>query len=131
MGCDPAFGIKYLPQETELAAIRDIGNTRCRRLCDVFIACLMIALFLPLMAVAALAIKADGGGPALNRQVRICRSGRWVQTFGFRTAATPGRGIIQVHRFLRCTRIDTLPQTINVLRGDLTFIGNDRPGFLT
>ncbi len=43
----------------------------------------------------------------------------------------PNRRTMQVHRFLHRTRIDTLPQVFNVLRGELTFIGNDRPGFLT
>jgi lipopolysaccharide/colanic/teichoic acid biosynthesis glycosyltransferase len=79
--------------------------------------------------VAALAIKADSRGPVLSWRVRICRDGRWIRTLKFRTTANCNRGMTPVHRFLRRTRIDTLPEVIEVLQGDLTFIGNDRPGF--
>ena len=113
-----------------MTAIRD-GGGRCRRVCDVLMACFVIALCLPLMTIVALAIKAGGSGPVLRRRVRVCRSGRWIQAFEFRIAANYDRETIRLHRFLRTTRIDTLPQAINVLRGELTFIGTDRPAFLT
>jgi lipopolysaccharide/colanic/teichoic acid biosynthesis glycosyltransferase len=113
-----------------MAVIRDPGGIRCCRMCDVLIACLAVALFLPLMTAVAFAIKADSGGPVLSRRVRICRNGRWIQTFEFRVTASRGSEATWVHRFLRDTRIDTLPEVIDVLRGDLTFIGHDRPGFV-
>ncbi|MGD9614599.1 MAG: sugar transferase [Alphaproteobacteria bacterium] len=109
----------------------DSGTGRYGRLCDILLACFAIIFLVPLMAAVALAIKADGSGPVLRRRTRICRSGRWIQAFEFRTAAYRSREMTRVHRFLRRTRIDTLPQAINVLRGDLTFIGIDRPAFLT
>lgn len=114
-----------------MPATRDSGATRCRRVCDIFIAFFAIAFFMPVMAAVALAIRIDRSGPVLRRRVRICRSGRWIQTLEFHTAADHGREATRVHRFVRLTRIDMLPQTIDVLRGDLTFLGSDRPGFLT
>jgi undecaprenyl-phosphate galactose phosphotransferase/putative colanic acid biosynthesis UDP-glucose lipid carrier transferase len=105
-----------------MIAIRNIGSARAFRVVDVLLACLVIAFFLPLMAMVALALRADGSGPVLSRRVRICRNGQWIQTFAFRTAANRRRGMTCVHRFIRWTRIDTLPQAINVLRGDLRFI---------
>ncbi len=113
-----------------MAAIRDIGSIRYCRIGDLSIACIVIALVLPLITAIALAIKADSCGPVLSRRARICRSGRWIHVFKFRTTANCSREVTRVHQFLRWTRIDTVPEVINVLRGDLTFIGNDRPGFL-
>jgi lipopolysaccharide/colanic/teichoic acid biosynthesis glycosyltransferase len=105
-----------------MTAIRNIGSTRGCRIFDVLLACLVIAFFLPLMITVALAIKADRSGPVLSRRIHICRNGQWIQTFAFRTVANHPRRVTRVHKFLRWTRIDTLPQAINVLRGDLTFI---------
>ena len=114
-----------------MTAIRDSGGIRCCRIGDILLACLVIAFVFPLMATTALALKVDRSGPVLRRRTRICRNGRWIQTLEFRTAAHHGREMTTLQRFLRCTRIDTLPQAINVLRGDLTFVGNGCPGFLT
>jgi lipopolysaccharide/colanic/teichoic acid biosynthesis glycosyltransferase len=114
-----------------MAAIRNIGGMRCCRVLDAFLGCFAIGFLLPLLAAVALFIRAEGDGPVLRRRVRVCRNGRWIRTFEFRTTANPGRGVVRVHRLLRRARIDTLPQILNVVRGELTFIGNDRPGFLT
>ena len=114
-----------------MATIQEHGRTRGRRVCDLLLACLAMAFFLPLLAAVALAIRADGSGPALCRRLCIRRDGRWVQTFAFRIAAGRGRWMARARPFLYRTRIDLLPQTIDVLRGRLTFIGDDRPGFLT
>ncbi len=114
-----------------MAVIRDSGGLRCRRICDVVIACLAIAFLLPLIGAIALAIKNDGSGPVLRRRLRIRRDGRWIRTFEFCITADRDREMMRLQHFLRRTRIDTLPQVMDVLRGDLTFIGNDRPGFLT
>ncbi len=113
-----------------MAALRDISIRYCR-IGDLSIACFVIALVLPLIMAIALAIKADSCGPVLNRRVLICRSGRWIHVFKFHTTANCDRGTTWVNQLLCWTRIDTLPEVINVLTGDLTFIGNDRPGFLT
>jgi polysaccharide biosynthesis protein PslA len=114
-----------------MVAIRNLGGMRCCRIFDAPLACFAIVFFLPLMAAVAVTIKADSAGPVLHRRHRVCRHGRWLQALEFRTAAQPSREATRVHRFLCRTRIDTLPQLTNVLWGELTFIGNDRPGFLT
>jgi lipopolysaccharide/colanic/teichoic acid biosynthesis glycosyltransferase len=113
-----------------MAVIRDRGNRQDCRICDILIACLAIAFCLPLIAAVALAIKTDRSGPVLCRRLRICRDGRWIETFAFRITANHSRWMTRARPFLRKTRIGMLPQTIDVLRGNLTIIGNDRPGFL-
>jgi lipopolysaccharide/colanic/teichoic acid biosynthesis glycosyltransferase len=113
-----------------MAVTRDSFSLRHCRFCDILIACVAIAFCLPLLASIALVIKADGSGPVLCRRLHICRDGRWIHTFAFRITANRSRWMHRVQPVLRRTRIEMLPQTIDVLRGNLTFIGRDRPGFL-
>jgi len=99
-----------------------------RRLADVVIACVLLAIASALMIIVALAIKLESAGPVLERQERIGRGGRPFQRLKFRTAmddprhTTPAwaRQTTQVGQFLRHARIDDLPQLINVLRGEIT-----------
>jgi putative colanic acid biosysnthesis UDP-glucose lipid carrier transferase len=111
-----------------------------KRVIDFLIACILIALTLPLMATVAVAIKWESPGPVLYRWDRLTLGGRRVEILKFRTTlhqpqnATPmGRAapLTRVGWFLRFTRIEDLPQFVNVLRGELTLIGDrDRPNFL-
>jgi hypothetical protein len=68
---------------------------------------LLAALFLPLIATVALAIKVNNCDPVLNRRVRICRNNRWIQTFEFRTKANCSREVTRGYQFLHWTRINT------------------------
>ena len=111
-----------------------------RRLADVAIAVILLAITLPLLVITVVAIKLESSGPVMERRECIGRGGRRFQMLKFRTTvhdpehATPAwaRHMTQVGRFLRSTRVDTLPQLINVLRGEITIIGGDgfSPTFL-
>ena len=104
------------------------------------IACVLLAIASALMIIVALAIKLESAGPVLERQTCVGRGGRRFQRLKFRTAmddpkhTTPAwaRQTTQVGQFLRHTRIDDLPQLINVLRGELSIIDQDgrSPSFL-
>jgi lipopolysaccharide/colanic/teichoic acid biosynthesis glycosyltransferase len=89
-----------------------------------------------LLALAALAIKLEDGGPILYRQARVGKDGVDFEVLKLRTmvvgAETMGTGfavdrgdrrITRVGRVLRRTSIDELPQLWNVLRGDMSVIG--------
>lgn len=94
---------------------------------------------LPVCLLAAIAIKLDGPGPVLFRQSRMGYRGRVFTVFKFRTmrcgpAESEGAvdalitkpqddRITPIGRFLRFSRIDELPQLINVLRGEMSLIG--------
>ncbi len=104
------------------------------RAANLAIAAALIVFTWPLMAFAALAIKLDSPGPVLHRQPRLGPDGRRFFVLRFRTmlhdpeqAARPlwDRGAREtgVGRFLRYTRIEDLPQLVNVLRGDMRLIG--------
>ena len=92
------------------------------------------------MIAVALAIKWDSPGPVFERQTRKGLGGRRFQTLKFRTTAhDPERTnppwalkATALGQLLRYTRIDALPQLINVLRGEMTLIALDgkTPSFL-
>jgi lipopolysaccharide/colanic/teichoic acid biosynthesis glycosyltransferase len=121
--------------------VQDEGVPRqMRRLGDFVIACLLLAITSPLMLIVTLAIKLEGIGPVLERQTYIGRSGRRFQMLKFRTVVHDrehmkpmwARNTTQVGQFLRLTRIDALPQLINVLRGEMSVIDSagSSPSFL-
>jgi len=106
-----------------------------KRLLDVVVSLIGLICLLPLLLVVALLIKLDSTGPVFFRQTRMGRRFRPFQILKFRTmvqdSSTRGKSITvgddpritRVGWFLRKTKIDELPQLINVLRGEMTFVG--------
>jgi lipopolysaccharide/colanic/teichoic acid biosynthesis glycosyltransferase len=106
------------------------------RALDVATAGLGLAVASPALAVAALAIKLEGGGPVLYKQTRVGLNGQEFELLKLRTmevgAEEKGAGfavnegdprITRVGRFLRRLSLDELPQLWNVVRGDMSLIG--------
>lgn len=137
------------PGAAEAAA--RLGGRRAYRLAKrafdaAFSAVVLVALS-PLMALVALAVKADGtGGPVLFRQVRVGKDGREFEMYKFRTMVPGAEGrlgelkalnektgpvfkmrddprVTKIGRFLRRTSLDELPQFANVLKGDMSVVG--------
>ncbi len=94
------------------------------------ISCVLLIIALPLMIIVSLVIKLGSPGPVLDRQNCIGCNGRRFQALKLRTtvhdpkhATAPWtRQTTQVGEFLRYTRIEDLPQLINVLRGEMSII---------
>jgi lipopolysaccharide/colanic/teichoic acid biosynthesis glycosyltransferase len=99
-------------------------------------AALGLAIASPLLALAAIAIKVDDGGPVMYRQRRVGHSGREFDLLKLRTmvvgAESQGAGwavnkgdprITRAGRILRRLSLDELPQLWNVLRGEMSLIG--------
>jgi lipopolysaccharide/colanic/teichoic acid biosynthesis glycosyltransferase len=92
-----------------------------------------LAVLAPLLALLALWIKLDSPGPALFRQERVGRHGRPFRIHKLRTMVHDSAGlpltvgedarITRAGRFLRRTRLDELPQLVDVLRGDMSLVG--------
>jgi lipopolysaccharide/colanic/teichoic acid biosynthesis glycosyltransferase len=112
---------------------RSVFFDRIQRLGDISIACLLLLITLPLMIIVALAIKGESPGPVLDRQTCIGRGGRRFRRLKFRTTihnpehatAVWARQMTQMGQFLRYTRVDALPQLINVIRGEMSMIDRD------
>lgn len=106
-----------------------------KRLFDLFFSALGLVLFAPLFVVLGLWVMWDSPGPAFFRQQRVARAGRLFHIYKFRTmhrraeaagpAITVGADarITRVGQWLRRTKADELPQLINVLLGDMSFVG--------
>ena len=112
-----------------------------KRIGDLMIAGALIMFTLPLMAIIALAIKLESPGPVLTPLCVTRRGRRIAAVLTFRTTLHQAQNVRQVWGgadltrvgwFLHYTRIEYLPQLIDVLRGELTLIGSterDRPDF--
>jgi lipopolysaccharide/colanic/teichoic acid biosynthesis glycosyltransferase len=106
-----------------------------KRLFDVLLSALALLILSPLMLAVAVAVRVDSPGPAIFRQTRVGRGGRPFGMLKFRSMATaqaPGAPLLTVANDVRVTRVgallrgsklDELPQLVNVLRGDMSFVG--------
>jgi lipopolysaccharide/colanic/teichoic acid biosynthesis glycosyltransferase len=106
-----------------------------KRLLDVAGAAVGLVMLAPLFAGMAIAIKIDSPGPIMFRQERVGRNGRPFRIFKFRTMAAGGasaglalavrddKRITSIGSFLRKTKIDELPQLLNVLAGSMSLVG--------
>jgi sugar transferase (PEP-CTERM system associated) len=115
-----------------------------KRAFDLLASVLVLAVASPVLLSAILAICWEGPGPVLYRQERVTQGGRHFRILKLRTmrvnaeangavwAATKDDRITRVGAFLRRTRIDELPQLVNVLRGEMSFVGPrpERPVFV-
>ena len=116
-----------------------------KRTFDIAVALFTLVLVLPIMVLAAIAIRLEGKGPTLYRQERVGLRGEVFTLFKFRSmaqdaevagspvwAAQRDPRITRVGWFIRKTRIDELPQLYNVLRGHMSFVGPrpERPYFV-
>ena len=100
------------------------------RFCDVILACLFLAITLPLMIVVASALKWESRLPVLERRTSVGRHGRRFDMLMFRTTVCDPRHrcaqrTTPLGEFIRHSRIELLPQLINVIRGEMSLINPD------
>jgi lipopolysaccharide/colanic/teichoic acid biosynthesis glycosyltransferase len=112
-----------------------IGDYPGKRVLDVLLASVALLVATPVIAVLAIAIRLSSPGPALHRAVRAGRHGTPFTLYKLRSmqvgaaGAGPGvtaggdRRVTPVGRFVRATKLDELPQLVNVLRGEMSLVG--------
>jgi lipopolysaccharide/colanic/teichoic acid biosynthesis glycosyltransferase len=115
------------------------------RVLDVAGSIILLIIFSPLIAVASLLIKLSSPGAVLYKQVRVAKNGGIFTLYKFKTmidnaeensgpvwAAENDPRVTKIGRFLRDTRLDELPQLINVIKSDMSLVGPrpERPHFV-
>lgn len=109
-----------------------------KHILDWLTAIIVLVLLAPVLMLIALAVRLDSSGPVIFRQARIGYRGEMFTVYKFRTmvAATPGasaldaaktqtedKRITRIGGFMRRSRIDELPQILNILKGEMSWIG--------
>ncbi len=106
-----------------------------KRLFDIFLAFIGLFLLFPLLAVVAILVKLDSRGPAFFQQERVGRNFRPFRILKFRSMAADAENngpqitvsgdkrVTTMGKVLRKYKIDELPQLINILRGEMSFVG--------
>jgi len=131
--------IEHLSENTLGSLVPDLAYAKLKRLADFAAAVAILPLLLPLLIVVGAMIRLESCGPVLFRQERMGYRGRPFTVYKFRTMrqaeTSPGgeralaitrrddERITPLGRLLRRTRIDELPQVLNVLKGEMSFIG--------
>jgi putative colanic acid biosynthesis UDP-glucose lipid carrier transferase len=134
----PAF-----PAPDDIAATQAAAPAiSIKRVLDIVLSLVALLLFLPVLAIIALAIVWDSGEPVFFHQRRIGQYGKVFNIYKFRTmhVLEDGAQMVQAFRgdaritrvghFLRVTSLDELPQLLNVLKGEMSLVG-PRPHAVT
>ena len=107
-----------------------------KRVLDIVSASTLLLLFSPLFLIFAAAIKAEDRGPVFYTQTRLTKDGKLFRILKFRTMRTDAEKdgvarlagehddrITKTGKILRATRLDELPQMLNILKGDMSMVG--------
>ncbi len=117
-----------------------------KRVFDIVLSLILLTVTLPIMLVTAIGIRLESSGPALYRQSRVGLYGQEFDVLKLRSmradAEKPGKAVwaqkddprvTRIGKIIRKIRVDELPQTWNVLIGQMSFVGPrpERPSFVT
>lgn len=104
-----------------------------KRAADLFFSILIFIICLPLLLLISILVKLSSPGPIIFKQDRLGRHGHQFKLYKFRTMRVAGNTftittknderITKIGRFLRASRLDEIPQLINIIKGEMSFIG--------
>ncbi len=111
------------------------GSLLLKRIFDFLAALILLLIIWPILIIIAIAVRLDSPGPAFFRQVRVTTYGRQFRMWKYRTmvanadkmgpqvTTSNDMRITRIGKILRGVRLDELPQLINILVGDMSFVG--------
>lgn len=121
-----------------------IAQATVKRAFDILASLTFLILFSPILILTSIALKIESNGPIFYRQERVTLSNKTFQILKFRSmvvdaekdlgpvlASANDSRVTRVGKFIRATRIDEIPQLINVLKGEMSIVGPrpERPKF--
>ena len=126
--------------DTPLLLVKGTGLTPAQRVAkramDIILRSVAMIVAAPVMLVVAAAIKLEDGGPVFFKQKRLTRNGREFEILKFRSmivdaekyagavlATDDDPRITKVGKVIRATRLDEIPQILNILKGDMSIVG--------
>lgn len=111
-----------------------------KRGCEIILSLLALIILSPILLITSVAVKLDSPGPVIFKQDRLGKNGRVFKIYKFRSMAQgsefTGSGVYsgaddmrvtKVGKIIRATSIDELPQLVNILKGDMSFVGPRPP----
>lgn len=127
----------HLSENSFGALVPMLAYKKVKRVIDLVSALVALPLLFPLLVCIVLAVKFDSPGPVIFRQRRVGDGGRLFEIYKFRTMNVVENGedvkasvtveddgrITRLGRFLRRTRLDELPQVLNIIKGQMSWIG--------
>lgn len=111
------------------------GSLLLKRIFDFLAALILLLIIWPILIIIAIAVRLDSPGPAFFRQVRVTTYGRKFRMWKYRTMVANAdkmgpqvttnndMRVTRIGKILRGVRLDELPQLINILLGDMSFVG--------
>ena len=111
------------------------GSLVAKRVFDIVMSLILLVVLSPFMLIIAIAVKGSSPGEVIFRQTRVTTYGKRFQIYKFRTMVSdaPQKGsqvtvsgdsrVTGVGHFLRKVRLDELPQLVNILKGEMSFVG--------
>jgi len=146
MECAVNMNHQHLREIEQMPPIRSSKHYLVsKRLLDIFVGVAGLILLSPLLLVVSILIKVDSPGPVIFRQKRVGKERRLFTMYKFRTmvndaesrtgpvwAAKDDPRLTTVGKFLRNSKIDELPQLVNLIMGNMTMVGPrpERPYFV-
>ncbi len=126
--------------DTPLLTVKGTGLSPSQRILkrtmDILLCSIAMIVAAPVMLIVAIAIKLEDGGPVFYKQDRLTRNGREFKILKFRSmivdaekykgavlATEDDPRITKVGKFIRATRLDEIPQILNILKGDMSIVG--------
>lgn len=118
-----------------IALKKKTGSLAAKRIFDILVSLVLLILLSPVLLIISIMIKTDSKGPVMFRQVRVTQYGKTFRIFKFRTMVTDAEKlgsqvtvdgdsrITKTGSRLRKCRLDELPQLLNILKGEMTFVG--------